>query len=235
MRIALPMRRTVFFIAMVAIALVILLPMRLVLGWLSLDAAGLSAREARGSVWFGRLAEARFAQMPLGDVHAGLNIVPLLTGRARVDVTGDDGLRGGLSVARHAIGIDDVTARVAAGQTLAPLPLASLDLSDVSVRFREGLCESANGLVKATLIGGFGGVDLSGGLTGTARCETGALVLPLASQSGMEALNFAIRAGGAYRIALRVQPADAGARDSLAAAGFAPTGDGYVLVVEGVL
>lgn len=239
MRIALPMRRTVFFLAMLAIALIVLLPLRLALGWLSLDTLGFAAREARGSVWFGQLAETRFAGTPLGDLDARLDVLPLLAGRARVDLArrgdGGDAFRGAVSVTRRTVGADDVTARVMPGQTFAPLPLTALDLADLSVRFRDGLCEQADGLVRATLGSGFGGVDLSSGLTGTARCDGGALLLPLASRSGQERFTLSLRQGGNYRAALRIQPADAAAQESLAAAGFSPGAEGYALMIEGRL
>jgi len=235
MRIALPMRRTAFFIAALAAALLLFFPLRLGIGWFAFDSIGLSAREARGSIWGGRLAETRFAGAPIGDVDARLNVLPLALGRARFDLRGEGGMRAGVLVTRHVVGAEDATARVMLGQALSPLPLTALDLTDVSVRFREGVCERAGGMVRATLAADFGGVDLSGGLTGTARCEGGALLLPLASQSGLERLRVELRPDGAFRASLRVQPADAAAGERLVAAGFAPGVGGYALVIEGRL
>ena len=68
MRIQVPMRRAVLFAALFAIALVAFLPLRLVLG-----GSGLTAREASGSVWAGRLKEARIGPAALGDLDARLS------------------------------------------------------------------------------------------------------------------------------------------------------------------
>jgi hypothetical protein len=81
------LRSAAFFTGIAfAAALLALLPLRLVAGWVGLDETGLSAREVRGSVWSGRLSETRIAGLLLGDLHAGLEPLPLLVGRVRVAV-----------------------------------------------------------------------------------------------------------------------------------------------------
>lgn len=239
MPIRLPVGRSVFFLCALLFALVALLPLRLVLGWLALDAYGLSAREVGGSVWFGRLAEARVGDAPLGELDARLNVLPLLTGRARIDLDRAGNARhafeGAVSITRHSLGFDDVTARVPLGQRLAPLPVVALDLRDVSVRFRDGLCVNANGLVKAQIEGAVAGISLPGGLAGNARCNGGALFLPLASQSGMESLALSIRPEGSFRADLTIRPTAAATRDALLAAGFTPAAGGYSLSLEGTM
>jgi general secretion pathway protein N len=235
MRICLPLGRSLFFLSFFLFALVALLPLGLALRWLSLDARGLSAREAQGSIWLGALREARFGSVPLGDLQARLRSLPLFIGRARVDLRRleGEGLSGGIAVSRHAFGVDDVTADLSAGPALAPLPVASLNLTDVSAHFADGLCASAEGLVKASLTGEAGGAALPAGLSGEARCDGGALLLPLASQSGMERLDVRLFDDGRYRFELLVRPSDDAARQRLVASGFAPAGAGYVLRAEG--
>ena len=61
-----------------------LLPLRLAIGWLGLDARGFAAREAIGSLWLGGVREAEFGPVPVGDVDARLATWPLLIGRARI-------------------------------------------------------------------------------------------------------------------------------------------------------
>jgi general secretion pathway protein N len=239
MRIRLPIGRSLFFVGAVLIGLVLLLPMRLAIDWLGLGASGLAAREAQGSVWRGRLTEARIGAVPLGDLAAGLDPLPLLLGRARISVARDgdagDPLDGAISVARHRFGVEGVTAHIQLGQRMMPLPIAAIDLTDLSIGFRDGLCDRADGLVKASIAGAPAGISLPGGLSGTARCDGGAVLLPLVSQTGMESLRLHIAAGGGYRADLRVRPSAPAAGDALTAAGFTPAGDGFALTVTGAL
>ena len=111
--------------------------------------------------------------------------------------------------------------------------VGALELNDVTAHFADGLCTSAEGLVKANVPGDIAGVALPGGLSGNARCDRGALLLPLASQSGMEALNIRLFEDGRYEIELAVKPADDAMRDRLIQSGFALGTNGYALRVRG--
>ena len=236
MRIRLPMRKSLFFVAAFLFALVALLPLGLVLRWLALDARGFAAREAQGSVWLGIVRESQFGSVALGDLESRLRALPLLIGRARVDLeqAGDgDRFEGGLAVSRHAFGIEDVSAALTPGPILAPLPVAAFDLGDVSVHFADGLCVAADGVVKASLAGEASGVALPASLSGNIRCDGGALLLPLVSQSGMERLNLRLFEDGRYRVELILRSGDEAARQRLSAAGFTATGAGLALRTEG--
>lgn len=216
-----------------AIALIALMPLRLAVEWAGLDDLGLSAREARGSVWGGKFAEARFGGIALGDLDAGIDPLPLVAGRLRVDFARGDAMRGAISLGRGSIGIDDVTAGLPLASAFAPLPLAALDLDDVSARFRDGACEAAEGRARAVVDGMALGLALPGGLSGNARCDGDALLLPLTSRSAMEAMSLRLSADHRWRADLMVRPGDAPARDRLLAAGFARRGAGYGLSVNG--
>ena len=236
MRIRLPVGRTLFFVAAFLFALVALLPLRLALSWFGLDAHGLAAREASGTVWHGALREAQFGSVVLGDVEARLNTLPLLLGRARVSLERPDEngrFEGAATVTRRSFGLDDLSGQLRLGQTLAPLPIAALDLGDVTVRFSGGVCAAAEGLVRAAIAGEVGGVALPSGLSGNARCAGGALLLPLASRSGMEQLNLRIFADGRYRADLFVRPSDDAVRDRLLASGFTLARGGYAMRLDG--
>ena len=191
--------RELFFLGALLFALVALLPLRFALDWLGFADKGLTAGQADGSVWAGALSGARFGTVPLGDVGTRLRLLPLLTGRARLDLDQSDGLKAGVTVSRHGVGIDDASGMIEV-PGLAGLPPATLDLADLSVRFGDGLCASADGLVKARMAGELGGVPLAGGYSGQARCEGPALLLPLARQSGTDRLNVRLFADGRYRI-----------------------------------
>lgn len=236
MRIRLPMGRTLFFAAAFLFSVVALLPLRLALDWFGFDSRGLAARQATGTVWRGALREAQLGSVPLGDVEARLNALPLLFGRARVSLARDESdgrFEGAAAVSRHSFGLDDVSGRLRTAVLFAPLPIASLDLDDVTARFSGGLCAAGEGGVRASLAGEIGGIALPSGLSGSARCDGGALLLPLASQSGMERLNIRLFSDGRYRIDLLVRPGDAAARDLLLAGGFAPVRGGFGMRLDG--
>lgn len=236
MRIRLPLGRTLFFVVAFLFALVALLPLRLALDWFALDERGFAAREAKGSIWLGTVSEAQFGNVALGDLQAQLRSLPLFIGRARVDLERVDEARrfeGSVTVSRHSFGVDDLTGQLDVGATLAPLPIGAIDASDVTAHFANGLCTSAEGMVKANVASDIAGVALPGGLSGNARCDRGALLLPLVSQSGMEALNLRLFEDGRYEVELAVRPVDDGMRDRLDQSGFALGNNGYALRVSG--
>ena len=240
MRFRLPIGRTMFFLAAFLIALLALLPMRLGIDWLGLSTRGLAAREVEGSVWFGALKEAQYGSVGIGDVHAGLRGLPLLVGRARVAMDRDagtpaDAFDGAASVTRRGFGFDDVDGRLQLAVVLGPLPLTQVDLGDVSVHFADGQCQSAAGTVRATVAGDLAGIALPGGLTGTARCDGGALLLPLVSQSGSETLNVKLFGDGRYQAQVLMRGADPTLAPRFTAAGFAVTPAGYALTMNGEL
>ena len=236
MRVRLPLGRSLFFVCAFLFSLVALLPLRLALDWFALDERGSAAREAKGSIWFGGLTEAQFGTIALGDLEARLQTLPLLIGRARVDLRRSDApdrFKAGATVARHGFGIEDMTGNLDIGSAFAPLPIASLDVNDVTARFADGQCAAAEGNVHATVAAAIAGLSLPGGLSGNARCEGGALLLPLVSQSGMEALNIRLFEDGRYELELAVRPVDDALRDRLVGAGFLLTGNGYALRTSG--
>ena len=128
-----------------------------------------------------------------------LNRLPLLIGRTRMSLTRqelDAPFSGATSVSRDGFGLDDFTGQLRLGAALAPLPVGSVDLDDVSVHFANGVCESAEGRVRALIARDVGGFSFSSGLSGTARCQGGKLRLPLTSQGGAERLDLILGADG---------------------------------------
>lgn len=236
MRIRLPLGRSLFFLCAFLFSLLALFPLRLALGWLALDDRGFAAREAEGSIWLGRVTEAQIGPVALGDLSAQLRTLPLFLGRARVDLERPDEanrFEGSATVTRHGFGIDDMTTRLELGSALGPLPLGAVDLSDVTAHFADGQCTTAEGVVRANISGAVAGLTLPGGLSGNARCDRGALLLPLAGQSGTEALNLRLFDDGRYEVEFAVRPVDDVMRDRLIAAGFALTATGYALRASG--
>jgi general secretion pathway protein N len=235
MRVRLPLARSLFFVSAWLFALFALLPLRLALGWLDLDRRGFAARESQGSLWFGAVGEARWGEVELGDLAARLRALPLLLGRARLDLKRSGGgapLEGAIIVSRHGFGIEDASGRLPVSMS-GPLPLATLDLDDFSVGFDGGLCRRAEGKVKAGLGGEIAGVPLPASLAGDVRCDGGLLLLPLSGPSGMERLDLRLGEDGRYRAELLIRPGDPVLRERLSASGFAPAGQGWVLRFAG--
>lgn len=227
-----------FFGAAFLIALIVFLPLRLAMGWFDLGNTGLTAREVRGSLWFGSLHEASFGGVALGDLRARLSPIQLLVGRARIDLAGpgngtDRPFRGAIGVSRHSFGVDDMTANLPAGTVFAPVPVSALEFDDVSVRFQDGNCQKAEGRVRATISGDLAGINLGQGMTGAARCDAGALLLPLASQAGTESVALRLWGTGRFRGELTVQASDPAAIEKLVLSGFQATPNGYMLSIEG--
>jgi general secretion pathway protein N len=104
----------------------------------------------------------------------------------------------------------------------------------VTVRFRDGVCEEAAGRVRATVAGEAGGLPLPPTMMGTARCEAGALLLPMTGQGGAEGVNLRIRPDGRYTADLVLTPGDPAAAAKLEQLGFvAGTGGEYRLSAQG--
>lgn len=241
MRIRLPIGRTLFFLGAFFLSLVALLPLRLAVDWFGIANRGIAARDVQGSVWFGSMREAQAATVALGDLATGVHVLPLLIGRARFALERRDGapgdaFRAGVNVTRNSFGIDDVSGRllVTAG-TFGRLPLNHLDLTDVTVRFENGQCSEAAGNVQAALSGDVGGVSLPGGLTGAARCDAGALLLIMASQSGMESVELRLRGNGEYEGVMLIRTTDPAARERMNASGLSASPLGYEMRASGQL
>ncbi|TPG43138.1 type II secretion system protein N [Sphingomonas koreensis] len=223
------------FGAVFLVALILLLPMRLALGWIGLADLGVTARRVTGSVWLGSLNEAHAGQLDLGDLAARLSPIQLFVGRARVDLAaaGDTALRGAIGMSRHSVGVDDLSATIVGGGNFGAVPVSGLDLDDVSVRFADGACDHAEGRVRATLAGAIGGVVLPQAMSGTARCEGNALLLPLASAAGTESLALRLHEDGSYIADLSMQTGDPALATKLQLAGFQLSPSGYLLSAQG--
>jgi general secretion pathway protein N len=207
MRLRLRWWRELFFLGALVFSLFALLPLRVAIDSLGFADKGLTARDAAGSVWAGALGEARLGPVPLGAVGTRLRVLPLLAGQARLDIAQqEDGLRAGLSASRHAFGIDDASGTIEV-PGFGALPPATLDLADLSVRFANGLCATADGMVKARLSGELAGAPAGAGFSGQARCDGPAVLLPLAGQSGADRLAVRLFADGRYQVDASVRVA----------------------------
>ena len=244
MRIASRTRPAALFGALLLLALLACLPLRLVLGWVGVGDEGLSARRVDGSIWAGRLVDARIGDAGLGDLAARVAPLRLLIGEARLvldsvaDAPGGT-VHGAIVTGRHVVGLSGMTANVGVGRLFAPLPVTALDLDGVTIMFRDDACDRAEGRVRATLAGGAGGITgglpLPASMAGSVRCDGAALLVPLASAGGGEAMTLRVTADGLYRADLTVQPSDPATAARLQAVGFVAAAGGYRLSVQGRL
>ena len=236
-RLWLPMGRRVLLRVAILVFAVLLLPLRMAIGALGIGEP-VGARGVHGSVWAGRIDDLIIAGTSLGAVNASLSPVQLLVGRARIDLSrrgGGDPLRGAISVSRNSVGVDDLTGVLPLAGAFAPLPLAALETSDLSVRFSGGACVRAQGSVTARLSGTIAGIALGQGMTGTAVCDGRWLRLPLLSQSRQERLDLRIGASGAFQVDLIAVAPAPDRIAALSAAGFSAIPGGYRLRVSGTL
>ncbi len=230
MRFRLPIGRGLFFLSAFIFCLIALLPLRVAADWLGLGARGVAAREAKGSIWLGALIEAQFGTVPLGDLGAQLRTLPLLAGRARIDLSREEEpLRGAVTLFRKGFGIDDFTGRIATGSLLAPLPVGSIEATNFTAHFANGQCARAEGALKASLGGNLGGLDLPAAFNGTARCQGGALLLALAGPSGMEKLDIFLFEDGRWRTSFAIRAVSPAAAARLQAGGFRLVGNAYTI------
>ncbi|MFM9978220.1 MAG: type II secretion system protein N [Sphingomonadaceae bacterium] len=222
------------FAAVLIVALIALIPLRVAIAALSLDERGFAAREATGLIWSGGFTDARLGAVALGNLRAAADPFPLLLGRANIAMGGPLG-DGWVTVTRGSLGVGRMTAQLATGAQFAPLPLSAIALEDATIRFERGRCAEAQGRVRAIFSGDVAGLSLARGMSGTPRCEGGRLVLPLISQSAMERITLRIAADGAYSGEFVVKPGDPAVAARLVSAGFQVAQGGHVMRLSGTL
>ena len=219
-------RRLILFLLAFGVLLIAFAPLQFALQRGGAGRQGLAAAEAQGTVWSGRLSRASFRGVQLGDVHVGLRPLPLLLGRSRLVVET-------LSAPGRAVlvregdrsGVTDATLTVPIQLTRGPVPLrGELRLQDVSLLFRDGTCERAEGRVVTDLLSRnadflqWQGPELSAEIA----CRGRAAFVPLrGAGNGTEVSALvSIEADGRYRLETRVVTQDVGLATALVLAGF---------------
>lgn len=230
---AVPARHRWLLAGVFGLALLVLLPLRLVLAPLA-EGHSVSAASVSGSLWRGRIEGLRAGPLPLGDVRAGLRVLPLLAARREVWIerAGEQGDLAAIVASRA----DGFAVRGASGRVpldgLGDLPVSALTLSGFASDWRDGKCESAAGTVTLELTP-LGGMLPALGLNGPARCMRGALVLPLKSASGLETLLVTLDGGGRWTGDLTIHGLPPELTAPLLASGFAVRPGGIGLIAKG--
>jgi general secretion pathway protein N len=169
-------RPALIFAAMLVVALLLLLPLRLALAAAGLADSGLAARSVSGSLWAGQMNGTVWRGLWLGDGRASLSPLVLLRGGVSLDWRGE---KLSATVIRRAGGGGIEAAKGQIGPvTVGGLVLQRVDLDGFAVVFDRGSCTRAGGQV--TLLPG-GALAMAGAMAGTPRCDGKAVVIPLVS------------------------------------------------------
>lgn len=228
-------RRILFFVGAFAFALIATFPLRVAVGASGLAEHGFAAREARGSLWSGRLNDLIWGPIRFGDVAAGAGLPQLLIGRLSLGLADGRGARATMFAGASGAGVSGAHAALQTGNLFAPMPLSAFELEDVSVRFGPRGCSAASGFVRARGAGAIVDTIVLPPLGGAPRCENGMLLLSLASSSGRESVELRLGRARSYEAAVTLQTADPLAAERLKAAGFRRNARGYRAVTSGSL
>lgn len=228
-----------WFLVSLALALVATVPLRLVLGTDSgtrFRASGLSARNASGSVWAGRLHAVEWRGNPLGDVAVVLDPLSLLTGVWRMELASPDlsltvlqGRNVGFEQASGSLEFDS--------NELLPGMSVQLSFANASLIFSDAACQRAGGVIQANVSAGSIGQPLQ--LRGPLRCngDSASAILVSTPTSGVPdtEAKLTIDHQGRYQLQSRVQASDPLVALALQSAGFRQTPAGLVRTDNGQL
>lgn len=232
------LRRTALFLLAFVLLLGAFAPLRLALERADVADRGLSAAAVRGTVWSGRMSEASFRGVRLGDLAVRLRPAPLLLGRTQLVLEMLD--RPGRAVLIGGAGLTDATLSVPVDLSQGPVPLrGELRLQDVTVLFGDSGCETAEGRVVTDLLTRnaeflqWQGPELSANIA----CRGRALLIPFRGRrDGTDvSATMTVEADGRYRLETRVVTSDLSLAGALALAGFRQRPDGLTRVDEGRL
>ena len=201
-------RPGLWIIACALLAALIFFPLRLAAGLIDIGESGISARQVSGTIWAGRLEQARLGPLDLGTVNVNLKAWQLLLGRAHFAIErpaagGTVPLSGQMEIGLGRRSIEQLSGTVPI-IGVGTLPLESVTFSQFSAQFTDGQCRTANGRV-----------------------------LPPAGQSGMERLTVEISADGRYQARLAIAAVDPTTSAALSAAGFSAATEGWTQTIRG--
>lgn len=226
-----------WLLGILGLALIGLFPLRTALGLSDLERMGFTARQVAGTIWYGRIGSLHLRSQPLGTFEVQLDPLALLIGHVSMRFERMDDAQGvldGRLVAGLGRGIKQTSGRIAAAEMFAPLPIEALELHDVTVLFRNGLCIEAAGRVTPVMAAPVPGVQFAG-LSGTMQCDGERARVEMASGSGSERVEFYVHSSGRYRGWLSVRTTGPDISAALAVLGFRPSSNGMTLTVNGRL
>jgi len=240
MNVARPNKR--FWIASAALfllAAIAFMPLRWVLGVALPEKSSISASGADGTIWSGRVFDVKMGNIQAGTFNMGFKPFGLLLGRKgfwfeQPSTSGIAGFRGTVFRGISGSSAQDLNGDLPVADIVPGIASGKLKLENVSVAWAGGKCRDASGNVRLEPQGAlFNSLGLGAGLIGRIRCENGTLLLPLASESAMEKLEFRISADGRYKATAFFQQPDEQMAPLLSLAGFAPVAGGFRKVGKG--
>jgi general secretion pathway protein N len=169
-------RLALIFAAMLVVALLLLLPLRLALTAGGLAGGGLAAQSVSGNLWSGQMVGTVWRGVFVGDGRASLSPLALLGGGIRLGWQGENL---SATVVRRAKGggIEAATGQIGP-VTIGGLVVQRVDFDAFEVVFAGGKCTRASG--RMTVQPG-GALAMAGAMAGAPRCDGDGVVLPLVS------------------------------------------------------
>jgi general secretion pathway protein N len=232
-------KRAVLIALALTLALIALLPLRIVFDMANLGARGVSARAVEGTIGSGTVRDLKIGRLSLGDLDAGLSPAGLFGGELVLAMTRADDAPGQpplaftLAKSGESIAMRDAVGEIATADLFAPLPLRSVSLDGVGIAFAGRSCAAASGAVRVNIEQSLFGLTLQRGLSGNLRCDGADLLVPLKGQSGLEQLDIRIRGNGRYSADFRLGGLAASAGPALSALGFRQQGDAMAIRING--
>lgn len=233
------MKRAGLIVLALVLALLVLLPLRIVFETSGLGSRGVSARSVEGSVWAGTIRDLRLGRLSLGDMDASLSPAALLRGETVLAMTRATDTSGQPPLAFDLVRSGDSTAMrnasgdIATADLFAPLPLRSVTLDGANIAFVGRRCSAASGAVRVNIEQSLFGISLQRGLSGTLRCDGDDLLIPLKGQSGLEQMDIRITGAGRYTADFKLGGLAGGAGAALSVLGFRPQGDAMAIRING--
>ncbi|WP_052130128.1 type II secretion system protein N [Sphingomonas sp. 35-24ZXX] len=233
------MKRGLLIALALVVALIVLLPLRIVFDMAGLGERGVSARSIEGSIWSGTVRDLRIGRLSLGDLDAGLSPGGLLRGEWALamtrasDAPGQPPLAFDLASSGDSIAMRGANGDIATADLFAPLPLRSISLDGVDIAFTGKRCVQASGAVRVNIEQSLFGLTLQRGLSGNLRCDGSDLLVPLKGQSGLEQMDIRIAGTGRYTADFRLGGLAASAGTALSALGFRQQGDAMTIRING--
>lgn len=226
-------RWAMFVVAIFLVTLFAFIPIRIAIA--GITDAGFTARQAAGTIWYGRIGELMFRDRRLGTFEAAVDPLPLLAGTIRMRFNRMDDPQGPLT-GTFVLGGDDgvvgLDGRIGAAGLFGSIPLEAIEVQSLDILFDGDRCVRARGRMKAILATPIPGLA-STELAGSPQCEGTRVRLTLDAPSGRGGLEFYVAAHGQYRAWLRIGAPPPDAVGALTAAGFKQGADGMMMSAEG--
>lgn len=214
-----------FIVALLSMLALLLLPLRAALRYMDAGSRSISAIDATGTIWSGRLRNASWRGHRLGDVSMALQPLSLLVGVRRVELVSTR-LSGDVLDGR-VYGIEQVYGEIVLDRLQAiPGLHLTIRMRDLAATFSQGRCRDAGGRV--TVEARLAGLDTLLQLQGQPTCDRQDVVLALASTGHPRAkVTLRVDAQGRYRMHTALQVDDASAAAGLQLAGFVRGSEGW--------